>query len=242
MKPFYYFDFYIDRCILNQDLWTDIFQQFFEANTCIDYDTEIAFFTENEKKIQFRGNQDVDNLLNWIVGNPHTNSFGIWFNELKNRSHYHFWVNPNYEKINVCQYGLSLYNVWDVTSKSTTQRKNEVFHSVKNIIENLSNLLQPFYGHAYFDQIEENYIPEYILSGKAKFPFNMTFWGNNYPSRPTSNAQETLVREGFIINNTRQGTWFYFPLQLWGSPESYSKMIDKAFVILGIDEIEKTYL
>lgn len=127
-------------------------------------------------------------------------------------------------------------NAW-MDESELRWKKIKRFQRILSVLKLLTPLVHAYYGYSNSYETYPEYFVKYINIGKARFPFDQTFWGTDYPTRPNTEIQEQLKALGYQVENTQAGTWLYRPVEERNSPDVRLDG-EKVKEILGYDDDE----
>jgi hypothetical protein len=204
-----------------------------------DHEMDILQGRSHSKRYIYHGKKNRLVLANWFAD---FNDHGSYSFDIKSpKKNYRFWMGTNYMDLNISVYSINVdISPWFMDDETKNDEKLKIFNDLFILLNNLSKPLNPFYGFAYVEQFVKAYVPDYIIPGKARFPFDLTFWGKEYPSKPDAEAQRKLIETGYIVRNTEQGIWLYYSPNKWYTNE-YFEALHVAREILNVNEKEIEY-
>jgi hypothetical protein len=204
-----------------------------------DFEQDILRDGSHSKRYVYHGEKNKFELARWLADFNNRGSYS--FNIKSDKKNYEFYFETNYMDLNISVYSICVdISPWFMDNETQNDEKLNRFDDLFILLNNISKPLNPFYGFAYVEQFEKAYVQDYIIPGKARFPFDLTFWGKEYPSKPNAEAQRMLIETGYIVKNTEQGVWLYYSPDKWYTNE-YWKALHVAEEILNVDEKEGTY-
>ena len=221
----------------------DIIEQIIMAEYEIEWD-KTDCETIDSKYIDFSTGSDPNRRKQLVKDCHKFQTFDLeCHNKINHEQYIIFNIDTNYHQSNnrfspFRWYHFSIPSLaWVPNTDEERKIKCEIFNSVFSLVQKISEIIKPFYGYCYLGEYNEEYENKYILTGKAKRIFDLTFWGPNYINKTNPTYLIELQKVGFNILQKEYGIWIYFSPDYWYTPEFWNA-IQKADDILHIEKQE----